>query len=380
MSDSTPGWQADPTGKHDHRYWDGTQWTDNVADAGVAGTDPYEALTDAAPEPDVPPAEPEAPAAEADAPAAEEPTVVTPVAAVEDTTASYPTATTPPAAPPPYVPPTPAAGGDGSEGGSEGGSKRGLVVGGAILAAVAVAVVAFLLLGGDDDDSDVRAQLATAIEDNTDVDGEQAECVADLLVDEAGEDAFEDTDFDADDPPPEFVAALLEVGAPQVAEQCGIDEEAFGGSDGTTDGTTDSTDDDGADESLEDLEAACADGDLTACDDLYFSADFGSELEEFGSTCGGTAEPQSGSCETTDGGEDDGEDSGGTGGLSDGDLEEIMANAYMESLGLSREQADCLAGKMADAIEDGSLTEEQAFTEVFDYLSDCDISLDEISN
>ena len=43
------------------------------------------------------------------------------------------------------------------------------------------------------------------------------------------------------------------------------------------------------------------------------------------------------------------------------------------------DQAECLAGKMTEAIEDGSLTEEQAFTEVFDYLSDCDISLDEIS-
>ena len=191
----------------------------------------------------------------------------------------------------------------------------------------------------------MRAQLATAIEDNTDVSGEQADCVADLLVDEAGEDAFEDTDFNAEDPPPEFVAALLAIGNDQLTERCGIDEEAFGGSDGTTDTT-----DDGADESLEDLEAACGDGDFTACDDLYFSADFGSELEEFGSTCGGTAEPQSGSCEATNGGEDEpGTDSG----FSDGDLEEIIADSYEESLGLSREQAECLAGKITDAIEDG---------------------------
>ena len=38
MSDNAAGWQPDPTGKHDHRYWDGTQWTDNVADAGVPVT------------------------------------------------------------------------------------------------------------------------------------------------------------------------------------------------------------------------------------------------------------------------------------------------------------------------------------------------------
>ena len=41
MTDSTPGWQPDPSGKHDHRYWDGSQWTDNVSDGGVASTDPY---------------------------------------------------------------------------------------------------------------------------------------------------------------------------------------------------------------------------------------------------------------------------------------------------------------------------------------------------
>ena len=33
----------------DHRYWDGAEWTDHVADAGVAGTDPFEA-TDTAPD------------------------------------------------------------------------------------------------------------------------------------------------------------------------------------------------------------------------------------------------------------------------------------------------------------------------------------------
>ena len=34
------GWQADPTGRHEHRYWDGARWTDQVSDAGVASTDP----------------------------------------------------------------------------------------------------------------------------------------------------------------------------------------------------------------------------------------------------------------------------------------------------------------------------------------------------
>ncbi len=83
MSDNAAGWQPDPTGKHDHRYWDGTGWTDNVADAGVAEHRPLRSRRRAA-----------------------EPTVVTPVAGVEDTTASYPTATTASRTPlPPYVPP-----------------------------------------------------------------------------------------------------------------------------------------------------------------------------------------------------------------------------------------------------------------------------------
>ena len=34
------GWFADPGGRHDHRYWDGSRWTEHVSDHGVAGVDP----------------------------------------------------------------------------------------------------------------------------------------------------------------------------------------------------------------------------------------------------------------------------------------------------------------------------------------------------
>jgi hypothetical protein len=34
-----PGWFPDPTGRHDHRWWDGAAWTGHVADAGVASLD-----------------------------------------------------------------------------------------------------------------------------------------------------------------------------------------------------------------------------------------------------------------------------------------------------------------------------------------------------
>jgi len=34
------GWFPDPSGGHEHRYWDGTRWTEHVADAGVSAIDP----------------------------------------------------------------------------------------------------------------------------------------------------------------------------------------------------------------------------------------------------------------------------------------------------------------------------------------------------
>lgn len=37
-----PAWHPDPTGRHDHRWWDGSQWTEHVADAGVASVDPLD--------------------------------------------------------------------------------------------------------------------------------------------------------------------------------------------------------------------------------------------------------------------------------------------------------------------------------------------------
>jgi hypothetical protein len=38
-----PAWYPDPTGRHDHRWWDGAEWTAHVADAGVAAIDPLPA-------------------------------------------------------------------------------------------------------------------------------------------------------------------------------------------------------------------------------------------------------------------------------------------------------------------------------------------------
>jgi hypothetical protein len=36
----TAGWAGDPFGRHQWRYWDGTRWTDHVADGSTQSTDP----------------------------------------------------------------------------------------------------------------------------------------------------------------------------------------------------------------------------------------------------------------------------------------------------------------------------------------------------
>ena len=47
---------------------------------------------------------------------------------------------------------------------------------------------------------------------------------------------------------------------------------------------------------LDQLAEDCRAGDMEACDTLYFFAEYGSEYEELGSTCGGTSDPTLGGC------------------------------------------------------------------------------------
>jgi hypothetical protein len=35
-----PGWFPDPSGRFDHRWWDGTRWTETVSRGGTQTTDP----------------------------------------------------------------------------------------------------------------------------------------------------------------------------------------------------------------------------------------------------------------------------------------------------------------------------------------------------
>ena len=39
-SAASAGWRADPSGRHQYRYWDGTCWTHHVADDGKTSVDP----------------------------------------------------------------------------------------------------------------------------------------------------------------------------------------------------------------------------------------------------------------------------------------------------------------------------------------------------
>ena len=40
MTQTAPGWYADPSGRHQMRYWDGASWTAHVTDNGSQTTDP----------------------------------------------------------------------------------------------------------------------------------------------------------------------------------------------------------------------------------------------------------------------------------------------------------------------------------------------------
>jgi len=53
----------------------------------------------------------------------------------------------------------------------------------------------------------------------------------------------------------------------------------------------------GDDPVLDELYDKCGDGDLEACDELYFEADYDTDYYNFGVTCGDTASPSFGSCQ-----------------------------------------------------------------------------------
>jgi hypothetical protein len=155
-------WYPDPTGRHDHRYWDGTRWTEHIADLGVAATEPYDG-------PAVPPQpepEPEPEAEPEDDPTAAWATI--PVEEAEPATAATRTA------------------------GGRRGSRR-LIVLIALAALVAIVVVIVLLATGSNDrDSRTSAgralsgQLAGRLRSANGFSPKDADCVSDYMVDHLG--------------------------------------------------------------------------------------------------------------------------------------------------------------------------------------------------
>ncbi len=87
MSDIPAGWQPDPRGRHEYRYWDGSQWTDHVSDQGTVSQDPVADTS--------PPAAAETPATEVQPAAVTPEPEPEPVVAEPEPVAAEPAAVTP---------------------------------------------------------------------------------------------------------------------------------------------------------------------------------------------------------------------------------------------------------------------------------------------
>ena len=199
MNAPASGWHPDPTARHEHRYWDGSRWTDDVSDRGVTSTDPM-------------PAGP-----------GSDPTEVI------DATQSYPTQMAPGLGGPP--PQGPGPGGFGPYGGlpptgpgsygsggmppaapEKQGPKTGLLVGLGLLAVAAVAVAVVLLTGGDDDEdtasdplSDIEVPEDTGSGDAPTDSGDSGDTDATDAPDDLGD----LSEMDPSDVPPEMITDLV---------------------------------------------------------------------------------------------------------------------------------------------------------------------------
>lgn len=254
MSDETggppAGWFPDPEGRHEHRWWDGSTWTDQVADAGVAATDPMRGGA--------------APAGgDADATLVDQGTTVGegqldggfipgPGQYVSDmAVADAPEAKRVPV-----------------------GVLAAIAVGVAALAALIVLAVG--AVGGDDDGEDtssVDGDMSDEVSDDVD------DALSDLSDDLSGlsddfsfdfsDDFSDDLSFDLSDDFSDDSFDDLELGPPVLPEDF-ISEH-------------------GSDSGFDALADDCFDGDLAACDQLYATTpiDDASSYEGYGATCGG---------------------------------------------------------------------------------------------
>jgi hypothetical protein len=195
---STPaGWYPDPTGRHQNRWFDGDDWTDQVADGQAVGVDPVRGGA--------------APATEAATPVDTGATQAVPAAAGPPPGAPVaPTTATP-------VTPAPGVGGTppfvdytGPTGSASGGSNKGLLIGGALVI-VAVIVGLILVLGGGDDGGstdDAGSDLSSDADQSdapteTTEDDPSASDLFDDMADDVNDDGNDSSDdiFGTDDEP-----------------------------------------------------------------------------------------------------------------------------------------------------------------------------------
>ena len=81
--------------------------------------------------------------------------------------------------------------------------------------------------GGDDSPDEVRANLSEELQASLPLDEEEADCFAEVLVEEIGVEALQDIDFTAEEPPErleeDFTAAAL-----VAVDDCDISMEELG--------------------------------------------------------------------------------------------------------------------------------------------------------
>lgn len=232
MDDAAAGWKADPTGRHEHRYWDGAAWTELVADAGASGRDPVDprglavsgavpgtasdAYTGWAPRTDEPqptprpnPAGPAPDRAPLGSPGPRPASTSSPSPSWSPAPSTGPTSSPAPAATPspePSVPTAPSPGRQQPGGGGVRIDRRVVLVAGA---ALLVVVLGFVLLrgGGGGGRSETVDRLVVVLREGG-LSAEQAKCAADVIVDRVGTDELsqiEDLTQMPSDLSPEFV-------------------------------------------------------------------------------------------------------------------------------------------------------------------------------
>jgi hypothetical protein len=223
MNTSAPGWQPDPSGRHEYRYWDGSTWTDDVSDAGLTSVDPAPGLV-----------APGGPASSGSAPAGEPTSVVDPTQGFAPT-AAYGTPT--PDGPGGY-PPADAGAGPGGYGPTTGypaygsgsvppakpprsGPSTGLLVSLGALALALIVAIVVVLTGDDGDGDETSTSDPTGSTVTTDADTDSPETtVADDTTDTSIDLGSSDIDFDD----PEVRAAIVDVVADQL-EGSGLTRE-----------------------------------------------------------------------------------------------------------------------------------------------------------